>query len=53
MIVLESFKVALRALQANLLRSFLTMLGVIVGVASVVSMVAFAAGAQGKRSSCC
>ncbi|MDE4097293.1 ABC transporter permease [Phaeobacter gallaeciensis] len=50
MIVLESFKVALRALQANLLRSFLTMLGVIVGVASVVSMVAFAAGAQRQIS---
>lgn len=50
MIVLECFKVALRALQANLLRSFLTMLGVIVGVASVVSMVAFAAGAQRQIS---
>lgn len=46
MIVLESIKIALRALQANLLRSFLTMLGVIVGVASVIAMVAFASGAQ-------
>jgi putative ABC transport system permease protein len=46
MTVLESLKIALRALRANILRSFLTMLGIIVGVASVVSMVAFATGAQ-------
>lgn len=46
MTVVESLKIALRALRANILRSFLTMLGIIVGVASVVSMVAFAAGAQ-------
>ncbi|KIC15214.1 ABC transporter permease [Leisingera sp. ANG-Vp] len=42
----ESLRLALRALKANLLRSFLTMLGIIVGVTSVVAMVAFAAGAQ-------
>jgi putative ABC transport system permease protein len=42
----ESFRIALRALQANKLRSFLTMLGIIIGVASVVSMVAFGVGAQ-------
>lgn len=46
MIFREILKIALRALYANLLRSFLTMLGIVVGVASVVSMVAFAAGAQ-------
>ena len=44
--IYESLKIALRALRANLLRSFLTMLGIIVGVSSVVAMVAFASGAQ-------
>ena len=46
MSLIESLKIALRALQVNKLRSLLTMLGIIIGVASVVSMVAFAAGAQ-------
>lgn len=44
--IAESIKIAFRALLSNLLRSVLTMLGIIVGVASVVSMVAFASGAQ-------
>jgi putative ABC transport system permease protein len=42
----ESFRTARRALRANLMRSFLTMLGIIVGVASVITMVAVGAGAQ-------
>src|SRR3982751_1136021 len=46
MTLLESFRTALRALRVNLLRSFLTMLGIIVGVASVITMVAVGAGAQ-------
>jgi putative ABC transport system permease protein len=46
MTFLESFRTALRALRANVLRSFLTMLGIIVGVASVITMVAVGAGAQ-------
>ena len=42
----ESFRTARRALRANMMRSFLTMLGIIVGVASVITMVAVGAGAQ-------
>lgn len=32
------FKIAMRAIAANKLRSFLTMLGIIIGVASVIAM---------------
>jgi putative ABC transport system permease protein len=39
-------KTALTALRVNLLRSFLTMLGIIIGVAAVIVMVALGAGAQ-------
>lgn len=46
MIVGESLFVGLRALRGNPLRSFLTMLGIIVGVASVIAVMAFGAGAQ-------
>ena len=38
-------KVAIAALKANTLRSFLAMLGVIIGVASVIVMVSVASGA--------
>jgi putative ABC transport system permease protein len=38
--------IALRLLRANPMRSFLTMLGIIIGVASVIAMVAVGAGAQ-------
>jgi putative ABC transport system permease protein len=44
----ESVRIALRALNASKLRSFLTMLGVIIGVASVVAVVAVGAGAQAQ-----
>ena len=37
-------KIALRALANNKLRGFLTMLGIIIGVASVITMVAFGQG---------
>ncbi|MCX7703121.1 MAG: ABC transporter permease [Planctomycetota bacterium] len=39
-------KVALKGLLANKLRSFLAMLGIIIGVAAVISMLALGAGAQ-------
>src|SRR5919202_1731883 len=42
----ETFSVALGALRANKLRSFLTMLGVIIGVAAVIAMVAIGEGAK-------
>ena len=42
------FKVALKAIAANKLRSFLTALGIIIGVASVIAMLAIGQGS--KRS---
>jgi putative ABC transport system permease protein len=42
---LASFRVAILALRVNALRSFLAMLGVIIGVASVIVMVSVASGA--------
>ena len=42
---LASFRVAIAALKVNALRSFLAMLGVIIGVASVIVMVSVANGA--------
>jgi putative ABC transport system permease protein len=39
-------KVALKSLSANKLRSFLAMLGIIIGVGSVISMLALGTGAQ-------
>jgi putative ABC transport system permease protein len=43
---ISSLKVALRALQINKMRSFLTMLGIIIGVGAVIVMVAIGSGAQ-------
>ena len=40
------FKIALRAIAANKLRSFLTMLGIIIGVASVITMLAIGQGSK-------
>jgi len=48
MIPLETFRVALRALLRNKLRSFLTVLGIIIGVAAVIAMVAIGEGAKAK-----
>jgi putative ABC transport system permease protein len=41
-------KLAIRALQVNLMRSALAMLGIVIGVAAFVTMVAVGAGAQAK-----
>jgi len=41
-------KVALKSLFANKLRSFLAMLGIIIGVAAVISMLALGSGAQAQ-----
>ena len=41
-----AFRSALRALSTNLLRSMLTMLGIIIGVAAVITMIAIGSGAQ-------
>ena len=47
---LASLKVALRALRVNKMRSFLTMLGIIIGVGAVIVMVAIGSGAREKIS---
>ena len=46
MLLTEIFQVALQAIRANKLRSFLTMLGIIIGVGAVITMVALGSGAQ-------
>lgn len=43
-----SIRIALRALRVNKLRSMLTMLGIIIGVAAVITMIAVGAGAQAR-----
>ena len=48
MSVLEALRSALDALRANLLRSVLTMLGIIIGVTAVIVMVAVGSGAKAK-----
>jgi len=48
MSVLGLLRVAMRALAVNKLRSLLTMLGIIIGVAAVIVMIAVGAGAQAR-----
>jgi putative ABC transport system permease protein len=45
---LASIRIALRALRVNKLRSTLTMLGIIIGVAAVIIMIAIGSGAQSR-----
>lgn len=51
MIFVESFRIALYALRANKLRSMLTALGIIIGVAAVVAVVAIVQGLQHQITS--
>ncbi|NTJ62617.1 MacB family efflux pump subunit [Agrobacterium rhizogenes] len=44
----EAFRMAILALKAHRLRTFLTMLGIIIGIASVVSVIALGEGSQRK-----
>ena len=44
--ILESFRIAVRAVFANKVRSLLTMLGVIIGVSAVILLVAIGTGVQ-------
>jgi putative ABC transport system permease protein len=46
MLIIEIWLVALAAIRANKLRSFLTMLGIIIGVGAVITMIALGSGAQ-------
>jgi putative ABC transport system permease protein len=45
---LSTIRIALRSLRTNLLRSALTMLGVVIGVAAVIAMIAVGKGAQSR-----
>jgi putative ABC transport system permease protein len=42
----QTLKIALRALRTNKMRSFLTMLGIIIGIAAVIAMMAVGSGAS-------
>ena len=46
MLIFDLFKMALRSLIANTMRTFLTALGMIIGVASVISMISIGEGAR-------
>jgi putative ABC transport system permease protein len=46
MIVIATIRLSLRALRRNLLRTLLTMLGIIIGVAAVISVVSIGNGAK-------
>jgi macrolide transport system ATP-binding/permease protein len=46
--IMESVKMALRSLRANLFRTALTLLGVVIGVTSVVAMMSVGQGAQAQ-----
>src|SRR5712692_1335616 len=44
--LMATIRIALRAIARNKLRSFLTMLGIIIGVGAVIAMVSLGQGAQ-------
>ncbi|MGB6366500.1 MAG: ABC transporter permease, partial [Thermoanaerobaculia bacterium] len=46
MVVMENFRIAFRALWANKMRSILTTLGIIIGVAAVIGVVSIVQGLQ-------
>src|SRR5437763_16125835 len=46
MLLTEVLRVAFASLKANMMRSLLTMLGIIIGVASVIAMIALGTGAE-------
>src|SRR4029078_2631649 len=50
-LLLNSLRLAARALGRNMLRTALTMLGIVIGVAAVVTRVALGNGAQGTVES--
>ena len=47
----QTFRVAVRALVRNTMRSFLTTLGIVIGVAAVIAMVAIGDGAKAQVES--
>ncbi|KEO84991.1 ABC transporter permease [Tumebacillus flagellatus] len=48
---MESIRVSLRSVKSNKMRSFLTMLGIIIGVSAVIAMVSIGQGAQSSVTS--
>jgi len=51
MLFSENFKIALRALRANKMRSLLTILGIVIGVATVVALLSIGKGATADITS--
>jgi putative ABC transport system permease protein len=51
MLFSENFKIALRALRANKMRSMLTILGIVIGVATVVALLSLGKGATASITS--
>ena len=51
MLFSENFKIALRALRANKMRSVLTMLGIVIGVATVIALLSIGKGATASITS--
>ncbi len=49
--ILETLRIALRSLASNKLRTFLSMLGIIIGVAAVIAIVSIGTGARGEVTS--
>ncbi len=48
MMILATFKIAVRALRRNTMRTLLTMLGIIIGVGAVIAMVSIGNGAKSQ-----
>ena len=46
MLIAETIRIALSSIRSNLFRALLTMLGIVIGVAAVITMVALGTGAQ-------
>jgi putative ABC transport system permease protein len=47
MLILESIRLALTSIKSNKMRSFLTMLGIIIGISSVIAITSIGASAKG------
>ena len=50
MLFFENIRLALNSIKSNKLRSFLTMLGIIIGISSVISITSIGASARGAVS---
>jgi len=46
MLIVETIRISLSSIRSNLFRALLTMLGIVIGVAAVITMVALGTGAQ-------